>query len=62
MALELIPPPKGCSAVIFPKAMLGSQDMVPPSNHIPLQAAFDRGKPRLAPKVCPGQDYKSNRH
>ena len=45
------PPPKSCSAAIFPKAIPGSRDMVSPSNYVPVQDAIDWAKPRLRPEV-----------
>ena len=44
-------PPKGYLAAIFPKAILGSQDMVSLSNHVPVWDAIDRAKPKLRPEV-----------
>ena len=65
VALELVPPPKGCPAAIFPKVILNNRDMVSLSNHVPVRDIIDRVKLKLRPEVfgpsaprCLSQDYR----
>ena len=62
MALELVPTSKRLFVSDIHQGNVGQSRYGTPSNRTPVQAAFDRGRPRLATKVCQGQDYKSNGH
>ena len=62
MTLELVRTSKRQFGSDIPQGNIGQSRYGTPSNHIPIQAVFDRGRPGLGLKVCLGQDFKSNRH
>ena len=62
IALELVPTSKRLFGSDIPQGNAEQPRYGTSSNHTPVQAAFDWGRPGLATKVCQGQDYKSNGH